>query len=53
MNKMWIAVAAVWISVALAVSVGIYFTHSMHCLWFMLIPTCISFKSSDNKEENE
>lgn len=49
MNKwVWIGYGMMWLSVALAVSVGIYFTHSIHCLWFLLIPSCMSFR--ENKE---
>lgn len=52
MNKwVWIGYGMMWLSVALAVSVGIYFTHSIHCLWFLLIPSCVSF--SENKENKD
>jgi hypothetical protein len=55
----YIIYAVVWISTAVAVSVGLYFTHSIHCLWFMLIPTLVSIKSTssidncDNHEKDE
>ena len=45
MNKnAYFAYSIIWLSTAMAVSVGIYFTHSVHCLWFMLIPTLIRFR---------
>ena len=34
----YFAYAMAWLSVALAVSVGIFITGSFHCLWFLLIP---------------
>ena len=40
---MWKNVLAVWLSVSIAISVGLYFTHDMRCLWFLLIPAFISF----------
>ena len=52
--KTWvIAFSSMWFATAFAVVAGLYFTHSIHCLWFMLIPTVVSFKSSssNNKEE--
>ena len=50
----WIAVAVMWFSTALAVSVGIYFTHVWQCLFFMFIPTFMSVKSkSDDKKEDQ
>ena len=36
-----LAVAAVWLSVSLAVIAGIYFTRDMRCLWFLLIAACV------------
>jgi hypothetical protein len=40
--------AFVWISCALAISTAIYITKSANPLWALLIPACISFKSSEN-----
>lgn len=54
-NKyVWLTVAAIWFSTALAVSVGIYFTHVWQCLFFMLIPGFINVKirSDDKKGDN-
>jgi len=39
LKYLYIAYGMMWLSMAIAVSVGIYYTHSIHCLWFMLIPT--------------
>lgn len=38
----------IWMSVTIAISVGIICTGDIRCLWFMLLPTLYSF-SSDNK----
>ena len=37
----YFAYAMAWLSTAIAVSVGIYFTHSALCLWALLIPAFI------------
>jgi len=51
MNKWpWIMFGCAWLAVGLAVSVGIYFTGNPHCLWALLIPLGISFKSEVKKE---
>ena len=44
---MWKIVLAVWGSTAIAIAIAIYFTHDMRCLWFLLIPACMSFRSND------
>lgn len=53
----WFAYATVWLSVSIAVSVGIYFTRNIHCLWFLLVPSFVSIKTStkdqDNREGNK
>ena len=50
-----IAICAIWISTALAVSVGIYVTKNPKCLWFMLIPMFmrVSTRSKDTENEEE
>ena len=50
--KLVLLVASVWISTAAAVIAGLYFTHSIHCLWFMLIPVFIRFREKENKEND-
>lgn len=37
----YFAYAMAWVSSAIAVSCGIYFTHSAWCLWALLIPALI------------
>ena len=51
MKTPYIAYAISWLSVSLAVCVGIYYTHSIKCLWFLLIPTLINVKVSDNNND--
>ena len=34
----WFAYSMAWLSTAIAVSFGVYFTHSPWCLWALLIP---------------
>lgn len=55
MKSGWfIAFSSMWFATAMAVTAGLYFTHSIHCLWFMLIPTLISFRTkSGNKEDKD
>lgn len=48
----WIAYALEWISMAAAVSVGIYVTVNWHLLWFMLIPCLFSVRTT-NKDGNK
>lgn len=36
---------AIWFSTALAVGAGLYFTHDMRCLWFMIIPAFMSIRT--------
>lgn len=48
----WIAYALEWISMAAAVSVGIYVTGNWHLLWFMLIPCLVSvYTTSENEKD--
>ena len=44
---MWKVVLAVWGSTAIAIGIALYYTHDMRCLWFLLIPACMSFRSND------
>ena len=50
---MWLAVLSVWGSTALAISVAIYYTHDMRCLWFLLIPAMMSFHKDQKKNDKE
>lgn len=56
MKSIWFAYAMVWLSVAIAVSVGIYFTRNIHCLWFLVVPLFVSMehnkKDKDNKKQD-
>lgn len=51
-NKwLYIAYGLAWISTAIAVSIGIFYTKSAYCLWAMFIPAGISIKSSKDDKE--
>lgn len=49
---MWKAMLAIWGSTAIVIGIALYYTHDMRCLWFLLIPTCMSYHS-DDKEDKE
>ena len=38
----WFAYAMAWFSTAIAVSCGMYYTHSAWCLLALLIPACLT-----------
>lgn len=46
MRTIWLVYAAIWISVGVAVSVGIYVTKSADCLWAFLIPLLVNIRIS-------
>lgn len=48
-----ITIAAIWGSVAVAVSVGILVTGSAGCLGFFLIPACMSIKTKSDEDEGD
>ena len=50
---MWKVVLAIWGSTAMAIGIALYYTHDIRCLWFLLIPALMSYRSSNNKEESE
>jgi len=50
---MWKIVLAIWLSSAIAIGIGIYYTHDIRCLWFLLVPACMSYRSNDKKESEE
>lgn len=46
-NKwVWIAYASAWISTAIGVSFGVYFTKSAWCLWAFVLPGCITISNN-------
>lgn len=51
----YFAYASMWISTAVAVSVGIWATHSAWCLRAMFIPAMVkaSFGVKENEDEKE
>ena len=54
MNK-YAAYAIAWISTALVICAGIYFTHDMRCLWFIIVPSFLTVSGDimeiDNNEK--
>ena len=40
---MWKIALAVWGSSAAAIVIALYYTHDIRCLWFLLIPACMSW----------
>lgn len=53
MKEYALTVWAVWLSSALAISAGLYFTHDIKCLWFLLIPACVRVSMQKDKDEAE
>ena len=43
-NKGVMAIIAIWLSSALAISIGLYYTHDIRCLFFLLIPAFIRIR---------
>jgi hypothetical protein len=50
---MWKVVLAIWGSTAMAIGIALYYTHDMRCLWFLLIPMCMSFHSDNNTDNGD
>ena len=44
MKGIYFAYAMMWVAVSVAVSIGLYFTRNIHCLWFLIIPLFVSVK---------
>lgn len=54
MKSVWFAYAMMWLAVSVAVSIGLYFTRSIHCLWFLIIPLFVSMKHNEkDKADSE
>lgn len=47
MKSIWFAYAMMWVAVSVAVSIGLYYTRNIHCLWFLIIPLFVSVKHND------
>lgn len=50
---MWKIVLAIWGSTAIAIAVALYYTHDIRCLWFLLIPMCMSVQDNNNGESED
>lgn len=54
MKSIWFAYAMMWVAVSVAVSIGLYYTRNIHCLWFLIIPLFVSVKhDSKNKDSKD
>ncbi len=54
MNKLfWLGYGLMWLSVSIAISIAIYFTHDIKCLWFFMIPALIKIKTGRSETESE
>ena len=53
MQMIGIVLMVIWLSVSIAICVGIYFTHDINCLWFFIIPALIRVKTKDEGDEDE
>ena len=51
--SMYVAYALVWLSVALAVSVGLFVTKNFNCLWFLILPALVRFHTKTDKDDEE
>lgn len=52
MNKLVLVVyGLIWLSVSIAISIAIYFTHDIKCLWFFIIPALIRIKTGEDEDE--
>ncbi len=50
---MWKSILAIWGSTAMAIGIALYYTHDIRCLWFLLIPACMRYRSNDKAESEE
>ena len=50
---MWKVILAIWGSTTMAIGMALYYTHDMRCLWFLLIPACMSFRRDDKHESED
>ena len=50
---MWKVMLAIWGSTAVAIGIALYYTHDIRCLWFLLIPACMSFYSNGKAESEK
>lgn len=44
-------IAMIWVSVASAIIAGLYYTHDIKCLWFLIIPLFIRVKVNTEEEK--
>ena len=51
MKYFWRIVVGAWISTAVAVCVGIYFTRSPWCMWAPLLPCFCSYNNKNGEEK--
>lgn len=51
--EMWKEILAIWGSSATAIGIALYYTHDLRCLWFLLIPAFIGFRSKESEEDKK
>lgn len=49
----YISIGLAWLATGAAICVAIALTQRISPLWFFLMPLCISYKSSDKKEDDQ
>lgn len=47
--KPFTAYALIWVFVSLTIMAGLFFTRSIHCLWFLVIPGCLNLQLSQKE----
>lgn len=51
-NDTWKTALSIWGCSTVSIVTAIYFTHSMNCLWFLLIPSVMYIMSGIVEEDN-
>ena len=50
---MWKITLAIWGSSAIVIGIGLYYTHDIKCLWFLLIPACMRINGNEKESEDK
>lgn len=49
-NNIWFAIAMIWVSMSIAVSIAMYITKSATPLWAMIIPTFLDISIGEDEK---